>query len=76
MFLWYTLTHKNTIMKISPFERLPFVNLENLDEDHEIFIDYDANGNPVRIRKVRRSYPWIAWLVGLILLLVFVLAAA
>ncbi len=63
-------------MKTSPLERLPFINVENLDEDHEILIDYDVNGNPVRIRKIRRPYACIVWLIGLILFLVLILMSA
>ncbi len=60
-------------MKTSPFDRLPFfVNLENLSKDDEILIDYDHNGNPVRIRKVRRDhYTWVLWLVVVVVVLAF-----
>ncbi len=51
-----------------PLERLPFVNVDRLNEDDEIQIDYDANGNPVRIRKVRHSPMWVIWLIGIIFL--------
>ncbi len=56
-------------MKTSPFDRLPFfVNLENLGEDDEIRIDYDENGNPVRIRKVRKDdHTWVGWLIGILI---------
>lgn len=60
-------------MKTSPFDRLPFfVNLENLGEDDEIRIDYDDNGNPVRIRKMRKDdYSWIGWLIVVVIVLAF-----
>lgn len=55
-------------MKTSPFDRLPFfVNLENLGEDDEIRIDYDDNGNPVRIRKMRNNYFRVVWVVGILI---------
>ncbi len=56
-------------MKQDFLSRIPLINVESLDGDHEIRIEYDANGNPVRIRKVRQNYGWIVWLVGLILAL-------
>ncbi|MCS7035547.1 MAG: hypothetical protein RMJ33_10735 [Saprospiraceae bacterium] len=59
-------------MKTSPFDRLPFfVNLETLGEDDEIRIDYDANGNPVRIRKVRNNSSLSVWIGGVLAVLAF-----
>lgn len=59
-------------MKTSPFDRLPFfVNLENLGDDEEIRIDYDTDGNPVRIRRVRVDNTWVLWVVGAIVGLFF-----
>lgn len=65
--------HQTAAMKTSPFDRLPFfVNLENLGEDDEIRIDYDDNGNPVRIRKMRKDdYSWIGWLIVVVIVLAF-----
>lgn len=62
-------------MKTSPFDRLPFfVNLENLGEHDEIRIDYDDNGNPVRIRKVRKDdHSWVGWLILILFAWVFLL---
>ena len=45
----------------------PIFDINNLDEDHEIRIEYDGLGNPTRIRKVRRYEGCGLWLAILAL---------
>jgi len=57
------------------YHQPPIFDLNNLDEEHEIRIEYDSRGNPTRIRKVRRYEGCTAWLAfGIVL--VFLIAWA
>lgn len=47
----------------------PIFDINNLDEDHEIRIEYDNLGNPTRIRKVRRYEGCAVWLAIIALLI-------
>ncbi len=58
-------------MKTLLSERFPiWFDAGNLQEDEEIRIDYDANGNPTRIYK-RRPYGWAIWLIGIVAFLLW-----
>lgn len=62
------------IMNNPHYSQPPVVNLDNLDEHYEIVIDYDANGNMTRIRKVRRYEGCGLWVSLLSILVLSVLA--
>ncbi len=44
----------------------PIFDLTGLDDDHEILMDYDSNGNLTRVRKVRRYEGCLLWFIILI----------
>ena len=50
----YADTPQNNISNSKIYHDLPQFDLSNLDEDHEILMEYDSKGNLVRVRKVRR----------------------
>jgi len=41
-------------MEPRSYHQPPMFDLNNLDDDQEIVMEYDSNGNLTRIRKVRR----------------------
>lgn len=58
------------------FHHPPIFDVNNLDKDHEILIDYDGNGNPTRIRKVPRYEGCAFWLAMAAMLILLGLALA
>jgi len=48
------------------YQQPPIFDLNNLDDNHEIRMDYDANGNLTRVRKVRRFEGCLVWMIILI----------
>lgn len=48
----------------------PFIDPNNLDEDHEIRFEYDSNGNLIRAYKVNR---YQGFAVGVLLIVILML---